>query len=223
MGAGLPGTPVAVLCADDNYADQPRPRRAGLSLQRPEAIAPFLTGAPIEDVLITAADPRALVPSGSDVLCPRGCERLDVGVSLAAVVGQDGGIAAYLPVLDFMRLDVPPTQTYLARSFPTHKVAGQPVAADALDLSAGLGLRLRVDGELRQDSSTARMVATPAELLAAIASRYALQAGDLILSGSPNGRPVDTDGPWISPGSLVEGEIASLGTVSATVVAEDAG
>jgi len=221
MGPGLSAVPVAVFCADDNYADQPGPRRAGLSLQKPEAIKPFLTGAPIEDVLITAADPRALVPSGSKVLCPRGCERLDVGVSLAAVVGEDRGIAAYVAVLDFMRLDVTPTQTYMARSFPTHKVVGEPVEARGVDL-AGLAMRLRVDGELRQDSSTAKMIATPAELLSRIGGHYELRAGDLILSGSPAGRPADTDGPWVSPGSVVEGEIDGLGTVSATVVAEDA-
>jgi len=223
MGQGLSATPVAVICAEDNYADQPRPRRAGLALQKPEALGRFLSGAPIEDVLITTADPRALVPSGSAVICPGGCERLDVGVSLAAVVGAGPSIAGYLAVLDFMRLDVPPTQTYLARSFPTHKVTGAPVAAGVVDPASGLELRLRVDGELRQDSSTAELIATPEELLATISRHYEPRAGDLILTGSPKGRPADTDGPWISPGSVVEGEIAGLGTVAATVVAEDAG
>jgi 2-keto-4-pentenoate hydratase/2-oxohepta-3-ene-1,7-dioic acid hydratase in catechol pathway len=216
---------VAVFCADDNYTDQSRPRRAGLALQQPESLRPLLSGAPIESVLITAADPRALVSSGAEVLCPVGCERLDVGVSLAAVIGggEEPGIAAYQAVLDFMRLDVPPTQTYLARSFPTHKVLGEAVAAKGLDVAAGLRIRLRVDGELRQDSTTARMIATPAELVATIARRYELGAGDLVLTGSPSGRPADSDGPWISPGSVVEGEIEGVGAVAATVVPERAG
>ena len=212
-----------VFCIDDNFTDQPRPRRAGLALQRPAALQPFLTGAPIEDVLITAADPRALVQSGSTVLCPRRCERLDVGVSLAAVVGDgESRIAAYVAVLDFMRLDVPQTQTYLARSFPTHKVVGQPVRAGEIEPSASLRIRLRVDGEVRQDSSLANMIAAPAQLVDTIGRRYGLRSGDVVLTGSPAGRPADTDGPWIAPGSVVRGEIDGLGTVSARVVEEPA-
>jgi len=222
MGPAPLPLPAALFCVDDNFGDQPRARRAGLALQRPAVLRPYLTGAPIEDVLIVAADPRALASTGADVLCPRGCDRLDVGVSLAAIVG-DGPpprIAGWAAVLDFLRLDVPQTQTYLARSFPTHKVISQIVAADELDPSRGLRLRLTTDGATRQDSSTARMIATPHELVAAIARRCALRAGDIVLTGSPAGRPADTDGPWIAPGCLVEGEIEGLGTVSARVVAE---
>lgn len=210
---------MIVFCIDDNYRDQRRPRRAGLALQRPEALRPFLTGAASEDVLITAADARAVVPSGADVLCPRGCARLDVGLTLAALI-DDGRLAAYAPALDFMRLDVPQTQTYLARSFPTHKVVGRPVPAGDVDPTAGLRMRLTVDGQVRQDASSASMIIAPAQLVATIGRHYALRTGDLVLTGSPTGRPADTDGPWIAPGSVVEGQIAGVGAVCASVVAE---
>lgn len=208
-----------VFCVDDNFSDQPQPRRAGLALQRPAALEQFLTGAPIEEVLITAADPRAVVPSGSLVRCPRGCDRLDVGVSLGVIVGESRSIAGYVAVLDFMRLDIPQTQTYLARSFPTHKVVGQPVG----QLDPAAAMRLQIDGELRQDSSLSSMIATPLLLVATIARHYELQPGDLVVTGSPAGRPADTDGPWIAPGSVVHGEIAGVGTVVAQVVAEPGG
>jgi len=209
-----------VFCVDDNFRDQPGPRRAGLALQRPDALRPFLTGAPIEDVLITAADPDAVVPSGSPVLCPHGCERLDVGVTLGVIIGDDGAsIAAYAAVLDFMRLDVPQTQTYLARSFPTHKVLGQ---VGQIEKPGEIRVRLRVDGELRQDAPLSSMIATPEQLIATIRDHYALQGGDLILTGSPAGRPADGDGRWILPGSLVAGEIDGLAMVSARVVPEPA-
>lgn len=211
---------TAVFCVDDNYSDQERPRRAGLALQQPDGLRRFLTGAAIESVLITTADPRALAPAGSATICPRGCERLDLGVSLAAIVGDGPEIAGYAVALDFTRLDVPPTQTYLARSFPTHMVLGEPIAAARIDLAAGLGMRLLVDGEVYQDSTTARMIATPTELLETISRHYELRAGDLLLTGSPAGRPADTDGPWIKPGSFVVGEITGIGSVSASVTAE---
>lgn len=213
-----------LFCVDDNFGDQPAPRRAGLALQRPAVLEPYLTGDPVEDVLITTADPRALVPSGASVLRPRDCERLDVGVTLGAVIGAGGPtIAAYVPVLDFLRLDVPPTQTYLARSFPTHKVVGTPVPAAKVDPERGLRMRLRIDGALQQDSSTADMIAPPARLVAVIADRCALGPGDLILTGSPGGRPADAAGPWVRTGAVVVGEIDGVGTVSASVISEPRG
>ena len=212
-------TPRVLFCVDDNFRDQPRPRRAGLALNQPDAVRAFLTGAPIESVLITAADPRALAPPGSRVLCPAGCDRLDVGVTLAAIVDGEGPrVAAYAVALDFMRLDVPQHQSYLARSFPTHKVLSPPVR-DRREITAQ-AMTLRVDGQVRQSSATSLMIVDPEALVAAISERFELESGDVILTGSPAGRPADDGGPWIQPGSRVEGAIEGIGTVSCEVVAE---
>jgi hypothetical protein len=218
-----PVRPTALFCADDNYGDQPHPRRAGLALHRPDALRPFLTGAPIEDVLVTAVDPLGLRPSGTTVVRPRGCDRLDVGVSLAAVVGDpyQPRVVGYAVALDFMRLDVPQNQSYLARSFPTHKVISPAlVTRDDFDSTANLRLTLRIDGETRQESTTAELIAGPDQLVDLIAQRYRLSSGDLVLTGSPAGRPSDHGGPWLEPGSVVEGEIEGLGTVTAHVEEE---
>src|SRR5206468_12805573 len=143
--------------------------------------------APIESVLITAADPRAVTRSGSQVLCPAGCDRLDVGVALAAIVDGDGPrVAAYAVALDFMRLDVPQHQVYLARSFPTHKVLSPPIP-DSVEITAR-AMTLRVDGQVRQSSTTSLMIIDPEALVAAISERFELESGDVILTGSPGGR-----------------------------------
>lgn len=219
----LRALPRQLFCVDDNYRDQPGPRRAGLALHQPDVVCPYLTGAAIEDVLITTADPLALQRSGADVIRPRGCERLDVGVSLVAVVsdGDPPGIAGYAVALDFMRCDVPGHQAYLARSFPTHKVISDVVVdAEEIPSIAGLIITLHVNGEVRQRSSTSQMIAGPAELVATISARCDLYPGDLVLTGSPAGRPRDDDGPWLRPGSRIEGAVEGVGRVSCAIVDE---
>jgi 2-keto-4-pentenoate hydratase/2-oxohepta-3-ene-1,7-dioic acid hydratase in catechol pathway len=209
--------PRTLFCLDDNYRCQPRPRRAGLALQRPAALRPFLTGEEIEDVLITAADPDALRPDGAEVLLPRGCDRLDVGVSLGVVTREHpDAIGGYVVALDFARLDVPPTQAYLARSFPTHKVVSRDVVPD---IAWPAAMQMRIDGEVRQQSSTQNMIADVQAIIGTISRRYPL-AGDLIFTGSPAGRPADTEGPFLEAGSVIEATIDGVGSVSATVVSE---
>jgi 2-keto-4-pentenoate hydratase/2-oxohepta-3-ene-1,7-dioic acid hydratase in catechol pathway len=213
--------PRVVFCVDDNYRCQPRPRRAGLALLKPAALAPFLTGDPVEDVLITTADPRALAPNGTLVLQPRGCAELDVGVTLGVLVrgGPSPVVRGYLPVLDFVRRDVPPNQAYLARSFPTHKVVATEVA-DELDGEAVL--TLTIDGVERQHGTTASMIADVDTLITTIGRHYRAEEEWLLLTGSPAGRPADVDSGWPEPGAQIRGEIQGIGTVHATVAPEGA-
>ena len=218
-----PVAPTVVFCADDNYDCQPHPRRAGLALQRPSVIRPLLTGARAEDVFITAVDPQAVCFEGTHAVLPRGCTRLSVGVSLAAVVGGSGTPrpVAYAAALDFTRHDVPATQPYLARSFPTHKLmATTIVTADELRRGAELDLALSVNGERRQRSSTARMILRPEELVEVIARRYPLRPGDVIFTGTPGGTAGDRKRGWLAPGDEVVAEVSGVGAVRTTIVAE---
>jgi 2-keto-4-pentenoate hydratase/2-oxohepta-3-ene-1,7-dioic acid hydratase in catechol pathway len=57
-------------------------------------------------------------------------------------------------------------------------------AADIADLQQ-LGLKLRVNGVIKQDSNTSQMIFTLAEQIAQLSSRITLQAGDVILTGTP--------------------------------------
>ena len=75
---------------------------------------------------------------------------------------------------------------------------------------------------MRQSSTTSLMIIDPEALVAAISERFELEAGDVILTGSPAGRPADEGGPWIQPDSRVDGRIEGVGTVSCGVVAEGA-
>jgi 5-oxopent-3-ene-1,2,5-tricarboxylate decarboxylase / 2-hydroxyhepta-2,4-diene-1,7-dioate isomerase len=86
------------------------------------------------------------------------------------------------------------------------------VTADAWDPRDGMRLRTLVNGEVKQDGSTAEMEWDMAYLVADLARTITLEPGDVILSGTPaNSRPVQ-------PGDVVEVEVEGLGTLSNTIV-----
>lgn len=86
------------------------------------------------------------------------------------------------------------------------------VPADAWDPRDGMRIRTLVNGEAKQDSTTAEMTWDMAYLVADLARTITLEPGDVILSGTPaNSRPVE-------PGDIVEVEVEGLGTLRNTIV-----
>lgn len=87
------------------------------------------------------------------------------------------------------------------------------VSADSWDPRDGKRIRTLVNGEVRQDGSTAEMQWDVAYLVADLARTITLEPGDVVLSGTPaNSRPV-------APGDVVEVEVEGLGTLRNTIVA----
>jgi 5-oxopent-3-ene-1,2,5-tricarboxylate decarboxylase/2-hydroxyhepta-2,4-diene-1,7-dioate isomerase len=76
----------------------------------------------------------------------------------------------------------------------------------------GKGIETRVNGDVAQSGSTDEMIWDMHYLVADIARTITLEAGDVILSGTPaNSRPVQ-------PGDVVEVEVEGLGVLRNTVV-----
>jgi 2,4-diketo-3-deoxy-L-fuconate hydrolase len=74
-----------------------------------------------------------------------------------------------------------------------------------------LRLRSWVNGEPRQDSTTADMI-FPIEYLVWHLSQFlVLEPGDLVLTGTPEGVAFSGRFPYLSPGDVVEIEVAGLG------------
>jgi 2-keto-4-pentenoate hydratase/2-oxohepta-3-ene-1,7-dioic acid hydratase in catechol pathway len=76
-------------------------------------------------------------------------------------------------------------------------------------------VRCRVNGELRQDGTTADLVFGVAELVSYCAAFATLLPGDVLLTGTPAGV-----GPLVA-GDRVEVEIEGLGVLGNPVVADD--
>jgi len=84
-----------------------------------------------------------------------------------------------------------------------------------LDPVAGVRLRCSVNGELRQDGSTADMTYDIPFLIEYLSGFATLNPGDLILTGSPGGT-----GP-LRPGDVVDIEIDGVGVLTNAVVGAD--
>jgi 2-keto-4-pentenoate hydratase/2-oxohepta-3-ene-1,7-dioic acid hydratase in catechol pathway len=80
-----------------------------------------------------------------------------------------------------------------------------------------LRLRLWVNGELQQDESTADMVSTVAELVAAASEVVTLEPGDVIATGTPSGTGAG-QGRYLRGGDVVRVTIGGLGTLENTVI-----
>jgi 2-keto-4-pentenoate hydratase/2-oxohepta-3-ene-1,7-dioic acid hydratase in catechol pathway len=85
-----------------------------------------------------------------------------------------------------------------------------------------LRLRLWVNDELQQDESTADMVCTVAELIAAASEVATLEAGDVIATGTPSGVGAGR-GLYLRPGDTVRTSIDGLGTLENNVVDSSGG
>lgn len=75
-----------------------------------------------------------------------------------------------------------------------------------------LRLTLTVDGETRQDGSTADMTWTVGELLNFIDHRVSFDCGDILFTGTPDGVAQGT-GKYLNPGEAVEATVEGIGTL----------
>lgn len=86
------------------------------------------------------------------------------------------------------------------------------VTADELDGFDSLPIQTRVNGELRQDDTTANLIFSFADLIAYISSFATLKPGDIISTGTPPGAGARLDPPvYLAPGDTVEISCPGIG------------
>jgi 2-keto-4-pentenoate hydratase/2-oxohepta-3-ene-1,7-dioic acid hydratase in catechol pathway len=143
-------------------------------------------------------------PAG-DIIRPDGAGFLDYEVELGLVIGADlpvgttvtdADLARYVAALvvaddvSARQIQLIKTQFYEAKSYPTFTPVGPWLTlVDAADLArlGSLRLTLRVNGEVRQDSTTADMIVGPAQALTLLSRFQPMAPGDLLLTGTPGG------------------------------------
>ena len=106
------------------------------------------------------------------------------------------------------------------KNFPRSGAIG-PWLVDAADVGnhAELSLETRVNGELRQQDTTANLMFPFDYLISYLSIFYTLQPGDMISTGTPNGAGARFDPPkYLTPGDVIEVTCPSIGTLSNTVV-----
>ncbi len=166
-----------------------------------------------------------------DAIDPGVTEKLDYEVELGVVIGAPAKrvsqaqapshVFGYFVANDVSARDWQfhsPTFT-LGKSFDTHGPIGPwIVTADEVPDPHVLGLRCFVNGELRQESDTSRMVYNVWEQIAYLSTAFTLESGDLIATGTPEGVGVGMEPPqFLKPGDIVRCEVDRLGAIENTV------
>lgn len=166
----------------------------------------------------------SLLPHGGTVLLPPESERVDFEGELALVIGRRARrvaaadfsdvIFGVTPAFDISARDLQKKdgQWWRAKGFDTFCPVG-PVVAEGLDAS-DVRLRTFLDGEVKQDSRTSRMIFDLPTLVSWVSQAMTLEPGDLLLTGTPEGV-----GP-LADGQLLELEIEGLERLSVRVAAE---
>lgn len=87
-----------------------------------------------------------------------------------------------------------------------------------------IALETRVNGQLRQQDRTGRMLFPVARQIAYISTFCTLAPGDIIVTGTPTGAGARLDPPvWLCPGDVVEVSAEGIGTLCNTVADEEIG
>lgn len=207
-----PAEPTKVLCLGRNFADH-----------MAEMDMPVT-----DDFSVFMVSPTAIIGPGDDVMLPPA--RLDTEVQheseLAIVIGRKARhvkAADYRSVIlgytcaddvtarGLQRSDPHPTR---AKGFDTFLPIGPWIETD-IDPVAGIGIRLWVNDELRQDGNTITMIHDVPSLIEYMSEFTTLMPGDLILTGCPLGT-----GPIVA-GDRVAIEIDGIGRLEHGVVPAD--
>jgi 2-keto-4-pentenoate hydratase/2-oxohepta-3-ene-1,7-dioic acid hydratase in catechol pathway len=86
---------------------------------------------------------------------------------------------------------------------------------------ADIRLETRVNGEIRQQDRTSRMMFSFRRIIAYVSTFTTLVPGDMILTGTPTGAGARFDPPrWLKPGDVVEIEADGIGILQNTVADE---
>jgi 2-keto-4-pentenoate hydratase/2-oxohepta-3-ene-1,7-dioic acid hydratase in catechol pathway len=165
--------------------------------------------------------PSSSVPPNAPLRPPAAIRRLDYEGELAVVMGSGGEVAGYAVADDVSARDLQgrEPQWTRAKGFDGSCPWGPWVTtAEEVPNPEALTLRTWVNGELRQDSSTADLIFGVAELVAFVSETCTLEPGDLVLTGTPSGVGMAMDPPaFLAEGDLVRVEIEALGAIEHAV------
>jgi 2-keto-4-pentenoate hydratase/2-oxohepta-3-ene-1,7-dioic acid hydratase in catechol pathway len=164
--------------------------------------------------------PSSIVGAGEGIALRKLDRRNDHEVELVCVIGRRASAVSRGEALDCVAgycigLDITirgPEERSLRKSADSYTVLGPwLVSPDEVGDPGHLGLRIAVNGDVRQQSSTADLILSIPELIEYAASFYTLHPGDVIFTGTPEGV-----GP-IHPGDTITACIERIGTMQVNV------
>ncbi|MCQ3943196.1 MAG: 2-hydroxyhepta-2,4-diene-1,7-dioate isomerase, partial [Alphaproteobacteria bacterium] len=206
--------PEKILCVGVNYANRNAEYKDGSELPKHPSLF-FRT-------------PGSFVGHGQPIVRPSVSAQLDYEGEIVLVIGREG---RHIPagralehVVGYTLCNEGSVRDWLrhgkfnvtqGKNFDRSGSLGPwIVTADEIDLATPLHLTTKVNGEVRQDDTTANLIFSFADLIAYITTFTTLKPGDLIVTGTPTGAGARFDPPrWLAPGDVVEVAVPQIGVL----------
>ena len=210
--------PSKIICIGLNYRDH----AAESGAQEPR-----------EPVIFFKAT-TSLTGPNDPVMIPKNAQKLDWEVELAVIIGKKAAYISKETALDFVA-GYALHNDYSERAFQLER-GGQWVKGKSADTFAPLGpflattdevpdpgnlkMWLKVNGQLRQNSSTSKMIFDVPTIVSYVSEFMTLLPGDVISTGTPAGVGLGMKPPkYLKPGDVVELGLEKLGESRQNVIA----
>lgn len=213
--------PPKIICIGLNYRDHAAEGGASIPTE-PVLFSKFAT---------------AIIGPGEAIRLPKVSREVDYEAELVLVVGKKGRYLSAADALDHLagctighdvsardwQLKKDGRQWLAGKSFDTFAPIGPfLMTMDELGDPHSLSIRLRLNGQVMQDSNTRLMIFRASDLLAYVSQVATLEPGDLIFTGTPSGVGFTRKPPvFLKAGDVVEVEIEKLGVLRNPVAQED--
>ncbi len=207
--------PSKIICLAFNYKDHAKEQNL----------------IPPDEPAIVIKPRTTLNGATSDIVCPSFVSKLDYEIELAAIIGKDcknisekeakESVFGYMILNDASARDIQAKdkQFTRAKGFDTFAPCGPWVtSADEIPDPQNLKMITKVNGEIRQNSSTSNMHLTVYSIVSLLSKAMTLEKGDIISTGTPAGVMLNKpDAVFLKDGDKIEMEIENLGKLQNTV------
>jgi len=207
--------PNKIICLAFNYVDHAKEQ----GLQAPE------------DPALVIKPRTALNSTNSDIVCPDFVTQLDYEVELALIIGKNcknvsvddafDSIFGYMIFNDVSARDIQfkDKQFTRGKSFDSFAPCGPWITTkDEIKNPQNLKMTTKINGELRQNSSSSNMFIKIPEIVSKISKVMTLEKGDIISTGTPAGVMLNKpNAVFLKDGDKVEMEIENLGILNNTI------
>ena len=207
--------PNKIICLAFNYVDHAKEQ----GLKAPE------------DPAIVIKPRTALNNTNSDIVCPDFVKQLDYEIELALIIGKtcknisvkdaSSSIFGYMIFNDVSARDIQfkDKQFTRGKSFDSFAPCGPWITTvDEIQDVQNLKMTTKINGELRQNSSTSNMFIKIPEIISKISKVMTLEKGDIISTGTPAGVMLNKpNAVFLKDGDKIEMEIEGLGILNNTI------
>jgi 2-keto-4-pentenoate hydratase/2-oxohepta-3-ene-1,7-dioic acid hydratase in catechol pathway len=207
--------PSKIICLAFNYKDHAKEQNL----------------IPPDEPAIVIKPKTTLNGATSDIICPSFVSKLDYEIELAAIIGKDcknisekeakESVFGYMILNDTSARDIQAKdkQFTRAKGFDTFAPCGPWITtADEIPDPQNLKMMTKVNGDIRQNSSTSNMHLPVYSIVSQLSKAMTLEKGDIISTGPPAGVMLNKpDAVFLKNGDKIEMEIENLGKLQNTV------